>query len=107
MQGDRVQGFSLTPTYKVHNLQPVAIFQRRFRPLRARHNFAIEFDGDAVALHAKLLDQLSKGKSIVKNLILAINRQAHNDSFKFRVSRCKSSFEKAVSSFKFRVGRLV
>ena len=44
-------------TDKVNDFQPVAFAKLRLGPLFARHNVAIEFDGDAILLHAQLLHQ--------------------------------------------------
>src|SRR5664280_3851973 len=44
---------ALSPTYKVHDLQMVAVLERGFWPLRARDDLAVEFDCDAVAFHAE------------------------------------------------------
>ena len=41
----------------MNNLQPVAIVQWRLRPLVTGHDFAVQFDGYAVRLHAESLDE--------------------------------------------------
>src|SRR5664280_14551 len=48
----------LSPADKMNNLQPIAVSERSLGPLRTRDDLAIEFDCDAVAFHAELLDQL-------------------------------------------------
>ena len=48
----------LSPADKMNNLQPIAVSERSLGPLRTRDDLAVEFDCDAVALHAELLDQL-------------------------------------------------
>jgi len=42
----------------MNDLQTVAFVQLGRVPLRARHDFAVQFDGHAVSLHPKLLDEL-------------------------------------------------
>ena len=44
--------------HEVNDLQTIAIAELGFSPLRARHDFAIEFDRHAISLHPKLLDEL-------------------------------------------------
>src|ERR1035437_670784 len=48
----------LSPADKMNNLQPIAVSERSLGPLRTRDDLVIEFDCDAVAFHAELLDQL-------------------------------------------------
>lgn len=43
------------------DLQLISIFQSRFGPRVAADNFAIEFNRDAVGLHAELLDKRGEG----------------------------------------------
>ncbi len=42
---------------EMYDLQPVAVFQWRLRPLLARHNFKVEFDGHAIRLHPQVFDE--------------------------------------------------
>lgn len=46
--------------YEVHDFQFVSIFQVRLRPAVAGNDFAVEFDGDPVWLHAELSDQCAQ-----------------------------------------------
>ena len=80
----------LSPADEVHDLQAVAIAEFGLSPLGARDDLAIEFDSDAIALHAKLLDQLGKRQGIGKALAFAVDKDVHNYSFRFRVASFKS-----------------
>jgi hypothetical protein len=64
----------------MHNLQPVAIFELGFHPLRARDNLAIELYGDAIGFHPQLLDQLRQRQWTLKRLLVAIDEQVHGNN---------------------------
>ena len=66
----------LPASHKVDNLQPVAIRQRSPAPLLARHNLAIQFHGNPVALHLKLFHQrVQRARRIAP--LFSIDRQSH------------------------------
>jgi hypothetical protein len=66
-----------TATDKVYDFQPVPFPKLRLRPLLARDDVAIEFDGDAILLHAQLLYQGGKRQRKGEIAGFAINLQRH------------------------------
>ena len=78
----------LSAADKVHDLKPIAVFERCVAPLRARHDLAIEFDGNAVALHAQLFDQLRQRQGIGKALFFAVDQQVHDNTVIESRNRC-------------------
>src|ERR1022692_1427704 len=63
----------LAPADKVHNLQTIAVLESCLWPLRAGDDLAIEFNGDAVALHSELLDQFCQRQGVGKAFFVAID----------------------------------
>jgi len=61
----------------MYDLQPVAVFQWRLRPLLARHNFKVEFDGHAIRLHAQLLDERVESFHWSQRAMLSVNGEVH------------------------------
>ena len=57
---------------KVDDLQPVSIMQWSLGPLLARYDFAVQFDGYAVRLHAEPLDERAQSFS-GKDLVFTID----------------------------------
>lgn len=89
MQAGRGQGRSLAPADEVNNFHLIAIVKDCFGPLGTGDDLAIQFDGDAIAFHAELLDELGEGELFVEGLVFAVDNQAHEDSFGFQVSSFK------------------
>jgi hypothetical protein len=73
----------------VDNLQVVAIVEDCFGPLCAGDDLAIQFDGHSIAFHPESLNELGEGERSIEGLVFAIDDQAHEDSFRFRVSSFK------------------
>jgi hypothetical protein len=63
----------LSSADKVHDLQMISVREFGLSPLRARDNFAIKFDGHAIALHAKLFDQFGQRQGIGKTLFVTVD----------------------------------
>ena len=61
--GKRTRGNSAriaAASHEVNDLETVAVLQLGAIPMRARHDFAIQFDGHAISLHSELLDELGQ-----------------------------------------------
>ena len=74
---------SLSPAYEVGDFQVIAVVEGCPWPLCARNDVAVELDGDSIAFHAELFDELGQGERSGKRLLFAIDGKAHTDSFKF------------------------
>jgi hypothetical protein len=48
-----IDGNSAAATNKMHDFQPVAFFEVRITPAIARNDFSVQFDRNAVGLHAE------------------------------------------------------
>jgi hypothetical protein len=63
---------------EVDDLETVAFGEKRGGPAVAGDNVAVEFDGNAVRLHAELFDQGGQGELVAGKLALfAIDEQTH------------------------------
>ena len=61
---------------EVDDFEAVSVVQWSLRPLVARHDFAVQFDGYTVGLHAEMLDERAQGFG-GRGLGLAIDGQLH------------------------------
>ena len=61
---------------KMHDLEPVAVVQLRVWPLIARHDRAVELDGDPVRLHSEVIDQRGQG-AVWRRLAFPIDHKVH------------------------------
>ena len=69
---------------EVNDLKAIAVMQLGFGPLRARHDFAIQFDGHAISLHPKFLDELSHGGWLAAGFRFAIDEYLHGSNVSHR-----------------------
>src|SRR5947209_5926516 len=63
---------------EVHDLELVAFAESGFSPFGALNDRAIEFDGDAIGLHAQRTDELSKGEGLVEVPMITIDAYLHS-----------------------------
>ena len=68
-------------TYELHNLQAVAVLQSSCGPAVPRNDFAIQFYGHTVRLHANLFQQGCDSQMIRELAFLAIDPQFHLSIF--------------------------
>jgi hypothetical protein len=66
-----------TAAHKVHDFESIAIFKSGGLPLGARNDFQIQFNGDAIRLHAELRDQRSYAQAIGKIAFFAVDVESH------------------------------
>jgi hypothetical protein len=65
---------------EVNNFQAVAFVELSFGPTIPRHDFAIEFNGDAVGLHAKRFHERGKGEwgwSVAEVALVSVKVKFH------------------------------
>ena len=65
---------------KVDDFQPVTILQCRLGPVITRHDFTIQFDGDAFPAHSELFDQDRQREARRKFSRFAIDYEIHQTS---------------------------
>jgi hypothetical protein len=63
----------------VHDFQPVTVMQRGDRPEVTRDDFAVQFNRDAVRLHAQLLDKISQRKRRGDRSRVAVDCDFHKE----------------------------
>jgi len=61
----------------MNDLQAVSRTQLGDVPLRAGHDFAIQFDGDAITLHSELLNELVQRRRLRARFHIAIDKEFH------------------------------
>jgi len=62
---------------EMYDLQAVSGMQLGDGPLRAGHDFAIQFDGDAISLHSELPNELIQRGRLRARLHIAIDNEFH------------------------------
>jgi hypothetical protein len=67
----------LSTADEVHDFQPVAFRKFRFRPQFAADDLAIQFDGNAVLLHAEFFEKSSERDIAIKILIIPVDDEFH------------------------------
>lgn len=74
---------------EVDDLETIAVVQLRSCPPVAGNDVAVQFNGDAIAFHAQVLDQRSDGERIGQVTRFAIDFEVHEFSFIFRERKSK------------------
>jgi hypothetical protein len=69
-----------TTSDEVDDFKLIAVVQFRAWPLAARNDLAVQFNGDTVRLHAKVLDQRAQGSGR-RRLAFPIDHEVHDAIF--------------------------
>ena len=63
--------------HEMHDLKFVSIVEFGCWPGRTRNDVVIEFNGDAVRLHAEMVDKRGESETVGKRLCVAVDRELH------------------------------
>jgi hypothetical protein len=66
-----------SPSYEVHNLQLVSVFELSLRPLIARDDLKIQFYGDTIGLHSQQLNQTGESEAVREFALVAVEVDLH------------------------------
>ena len=63
--------------HEMDDLKFVSIVEFSCWPGRTRNDVVIEFDGDAIGLHAEMIDKRGETQAVRKGLCVAVDRELH------------------------------
>ncbi len=73
----QLKGAHAATADKMYDLQFVAVFEARRRPIRAGNNLQIQFHRYAIGFHAQMVDQGRDRQAIRKIALFSVDLQFH------------------------------